>query len=93
MPDLFGLTWSPAVATMRMLKVGVLKPDSLRPRLLNDIEKEIQGEIKKRQKKHQPITFEVFAEQIYKDEHYTALYKELGITSQINDMIKSALPK
>lgn len=91
MPSLFGLTWSPAIATMRMLKTGVLKPQNLRPELLNGIEKDLLNDIKKRKKQGKPINYEVFAKQIFKDKNYVALYNELGIYHQIDTMIYKEL--
>ena len=91
--SLFGITWSPATATLRMLKNGIVKPEYLRAEFLNKLDKDLLIESRKFRKKNKTLTREYLIHEIYKDDNYKKLFKELGIESNINNLINRYITK
>lgn len=84
------LKWSIATSTLNMLKSGAINRETLKVSFLNGTQKELNKEVEKRHKHNKPITYEILYKQVFKDKEYEKLYKELGITEQLTNMIKHA---
>jgi hypothetical protein len=87
------LKWSIATSTMNMLKSGALNKDKLKTSFLTGTQNELSKEVEKRRKHNKPVTFDILYKQVFKDKEYTKLYNELGITDQLNRIIKQSLDK
>jgi hypothetical protein len=85
------LKWSFATSTLNLLKSGAINRDVLKVNILNGVQKELTKDISKRKEHNKPVTYEIFYKQVFKDETYVKLYNELGITNQLNDIIKQSI--
>jgi hypothetical protein len=90
---LFGIGWSMATSTLNMLKSGALKHEHLRQESLHNLEKDITKEALEFKRKGKVLTKDYLTKQIYKDDTYRKLYKELGIERDIDAWIEWALTK